>query len=130
MLLFSERTWKHHCVMLVVPFAVLSYALAINASDRRLRRFLIATLILSQVLMATTSTALWPDDWAKLAEVYGAYVGVFLLLVAAQATVLAAISHRARNKGEVTSLVQSHLSRRNDNCRPRDRGSRRLNRRH
>lgn len=88
MLLFSERTWKHHCVMLVVPFAVLSYALAINASDRRLRRFLIATLILSQVLMATTSTALWPDDWAKLAQVYGAYVGVFLLLVAAQATVL------------------------------------------
>src|SRR5262249_55549032 len=25
MLLFSERTWKHHCVTLVLPFAVLSY---------------------------------------------------------------------------------------------------------
>src|SRR5262249_35139452 len=27
MLLFSERTWKHHCVTLLVPFAVLSYQL-------------------------------------------------------------------------------------------------------
>src|SRR5581483_1747354 len=25
MLLFSERTWKHHCVTLLVPFCVLSY---------------------------------------------------------------------------------------------------------
>ncbi len=27
MLLFSERTWKHHCVTLVLPFAVLCYYL-------------------------------------------------------------------------------------------------------
>jgi hypothetical protein len=88
MLLFSERTWKHHCVMLVVPFAVCSYAVATGASDRRLRRFLIATLVLGQILMATTATALWPDEWAKLAQVYGAYVGVFLLLIVAQVVAL------------------------------------------
>ena len=28
MLLFSERTWKHHCVTLVLPFAVICYFLA------------------------------------------------------------------------------------------------------
>ena len=28
MLLFSERTWKHHCVTLLLPFAVLCYYLA------------------------------------------------------------------------------------------------------
>ena len=88
MLLFSERTWKHHCVMLVVPFAVLSYSLAASAADKGLRRCLIAVLILGQILMATTSTALWPDEWAKLAQVYGAYVGMFLLLVVAQVVVL------------------------------------------
>src|SRR5262245_3586185 len=27
MLLFSERTWKHHCVVFILPFAVLSYQL-------------------------------------------------------------------------------------------------------
>jgi hypothetical protein len=88
MLLFSERTWKHHCVMLVVPFAVLSYTLSRIAGDRTLRRFLIGTLVVGQILMATTSTALWPDEWAKLAQVYGAYVGVFVLLVVAQVAVL------------------------------------------
>src|SRR5206468_7313989 len=88
MLLFSERTWKHHCVMLVVPFAVLSYALAVSTTDRALRRFLFATLVLGQILMATTSTALWPDEWAKLAQVYGAYVVMFVLLVVAQLAVL------------------------------------------
>src|SRR5262245_20326907 len=28
MLLFSERTWKHHCVTLLLPFAVLCYGLS------------------------------------------------------------------------------------------------------
>lgn len=87
MLLFSERTWKHHCVMLVLPFAVMCYVLAC-ARDRIMRRFLVAMLVLVQALMATTSTALWPDEWAKLAQVYGAYVGAFVLLVVAQVVAL------------------------------------------
>src|SRR5262249_55587439 len=29
MLLFCERTWKHHCVTLLLPFAVLCYHLAV-----------------------------------------------------------------------------------------------------
>ena len=33
MLLFSERTWKHHCVTMVLPFAVLTYYLACEKGD-------------------------------------------------------------------------------------------------
>jgi len=34
MLLFSERTWKHHCVTLVLPFAVICYYLATRTMGR------------------------------------------------------------------------------------------------
>ena len=44
MLLFSERTWKHHCVMLLLPFAVLVYHAAVVRSGRVLRTYLVATL--------------------------------------------------------------------------------------
>jgi hypothetical protein len=88
MLLFSERTWKHHCVTLLVPFAVLTYHLALCRPGRGLRAYLVATLAAVQLLIAATSTSLLPDDVAKLAQVYGAYVWSFLLLAAALAVVL------------------------------------------
>src|SRR5437762_12357552 len=40
MLLFSERTWKHHCVTLMLPFGVLCYYLAACDPTPRLRAFL------------------------------------------------------------------------------------------
>jgi hypothetical protein len=83
MLLFSERTWKHHCVTLALPFAVLCYVLVLPGADRRWRTALIGTLAVAQALMATTSTSLWPDAWAKLAQVYGAYVAAYVVLTAA-----------------------------------------------
>src|SRR3954469_2351591 len=52
MLLFSERTWKHHCVTLILPFVVLSYgAFAAGFSQRvrlvaRITLFTAAGLIL------------------------------------------------------------------------------------
>jgi hypothetical protein len=90
MLLFSERTWKHHGVTLVLPFAVLCYHLA-TGRDVRLRRYLLATLVVTAGLMAVTSTSLL--DWfengtAKLAQVYGMYVWAYLLLVTALAVIL------------------------------------------
>lgn len=88
MLLFSERTWKHHCVTLLVPFAVLCYALATQPLSQRLRGGLIAGLVAVVVLMSTTSTGLLPDDWAKLAQVYGGYVWAFVLLVVGLAVLL------------------------------------------
>jgi hypothetical protein len=91
MLLFSERTWKHHCVTFVLPFAVLCYYLAVCRPGVALRRFLVATLAITAILMAVTSTSLL--DWfengtAKLAQVYGMYVWAYLLLIGCLALLL------------------------------------------
>jgi hypothetical protein len=94
MLLFSERTWKHHCVTLVLPFTVLSYYVfaacrtvrsSKPSNDRpgrqgaRLRVLVVCTILVVQLLMATTSTSL--AETAKLAQVYGGYVWAYLLLI-------------------------------------------------
>jgi hypothetical protein len=88
MLLFSERTWKHHCVMLVVPFAVLCYYLSACSPGPVLRGYLIATLAAVTVLIASTSVGLLPERWAETAQVYGAYVWANFLLIAALAVLL------------------------------------------
>jgi hypothetical protein len=90
MLLFSERTWKHHCVTLLLPFTVLVYYLAACRPSPRLRGYLIATLALVFLLMTTTSTGLVNDleRAAKLAQTYGAYVWAYVLLAAALVVVL------------------------------------------
>jgi hypothetical protein len=92
MLLFSERTWKHHCVTLLLPFAVIAYHLAMGPPGRRMRWYLIGSLALVAVLMTLTarpgrSTTSWLGD-AKLAHVYGAYVWAYLVLIAALVTML------------------------------------------
>jgi hypothetical protein len=91
MLLFSERTWKHHCVTLVVPFAVLSYYLAACRPERRLRGYLIGSLVVALLLMASTSTTGWwkdLDETAKKAQVYGTYVWAYVVLLAALVVLL------------------------------------------
>jgi hypothetical protein len=101
MLLFSERTWKHHCVTLVLPFAVIAYYLATCQPGRHLRAYLIGTLAAVMLLMASTSTSLLSG--AKLAQVYGAYTWAILLLVAAMAVLL-------RIKPSCTKRGQDSLS--------------------
>jgi alpha-1,2-mannosyltransferase len=91
MLLFSERTWKHHCVTLLLPFAVLVYYLSVCRPGILLRTYLIGSLAVTLLLMTSTSTtgvseAL--DEGAKMAQVYGGYVGAFLVLVTALVVIL------------------------------------------
>lgn len=93
MLLFSERTWKHHCVTLLVPLAVLCYCLATHWTRPGWRWLLIGSLVLAELFMAATSTSLWEKLagyrlGAKLAQVYGSYVWAYLVLLAALATLL------------------------------------------
>lgn len=90
MLLFSERTWKHHCVVLLLPFAVAAYVLSSRWQDTFLRNYLIGTLVLTTLLMASTSTGLFDkhDRFGKLAQVYGAYVWMYVLLIAAMVVIL------------------------------------------
>jgi hypothetical protein len=86
MLLFSERTWKHHCVGLLLPFAVLVYVLAADREfDRRLRTWLFVTVGMAAALMWLGGL---DNDFGKWLEIYGVYVWTHLLLVSALAIVL------------------------------------------
>jgi hypothetical protein len=92
MLLFSERTWKHHCVTLLLPFAVIAYYLGVCRPGVRLRWYLMGSLALVAVLMTLTarpgkSTTSWLGD-AKLAHVYGAYVWAYVVMAAALVVLL------------------------------------------
>lgn len=88
MLLFSERTWKHHCVTLLLPFAVLCAELARRKGSLAWRSGLSLALAVAVLLMTTTSISLFGREFGKLAQVYGAYVGAFVVLLAALAAVL------------------------------------------
>jgi hypothetical protein len=106
MLLFSERTWKHHCVTLLLPFAVLAYYLATMAASARMRCYLIGSLGLVLVLMMSTSTG-WQDDWnrvARLAQADGAYVWANLVLIAAMVTLLRQNDRSDFAEGDCQSL--------------------------
>lgn len=113
MLLFSERTWKHHCVTLVLPFAVLCYYLATASPSKGWRVYLIGSLAAAVVLMATTSNttsegAAHHDRlyqlFAKQAQVYGAFVFAYFVLLAALIVLL-------RRPANTNSAAASHLSR-------------------
>jgi hypothetical protein len=104
MLLFSERTWKHHCVTLLLPFATIVYYLATQHPTRKLRWFLIGILSTAALLMATTSTSglfPWWDQGAKLAQVYGAYVWAYGCLIFGLIFLLRNSKSEARNSKQV-----------------------------
>jgi hypothetical protein len=97
MLLFSERTWKHHCVTLMVPFAVLCYFIAVGPARKPVKSYLAGTLVVVVVLIAATSTGLADERaadkdlylwFAKKAQVYGAFAVANLVLLAALAVLL------------------------------------------
>lgn len=97
MLLFSERTWKHHCVTLLVPFSAAAYALSTRWHDKTLRWYLLGTLALVVALMTATATGWFenherPEEMmnvpGKLAQVYGAYVWAHALLMALMVVLL------------------------------------------
>jgi hypothetical protein len=97
MLLFSERTWKHHAVTLLVPFAVLCYWLATQPASRWMKGLVASAIGLTMLLMASTSTSLWSPfgftHGAKLAQVYGAYVGAYVVLLVAMVAVIPRTPH-------------------------------------
>lgn len=82
MLLFSERTWKHHCVTLLLPFCTLCYGLAVVPLSRLARGVVLGSLVVSTLLIATTMTFPGADRFGKLAQVYGAYTWAFVVLIA------------------------------------------------
>jgi hypothetical protein len=95
MLLFSERTWKHHAVVLLLPLAALAYAAAVGGLPRRVRTFVIGALAASFVVMACPG--LLGGRAADLALVYGTHTAAFALLTAAVCAALACRPDRAQD---------------------------------
>jgi hypothetical protein len=92
MLLFSERTWKHHCTPLVLPYAVLIYIGVTHSFPKMMRRVSLGSALLAFSFTLLTSTFGNEKskeeliyEFGKLAQVYGAYTWAFLLLIAALA---------------------------------------------
>ncbi len=89
MLLFSERTWKHHCTPLVLPYAVLVYIGVQNTFPKIMRIVSLSSVGIAFVLTLLTSTfgndkskEEMVTEFGKLAQVYGAYTWGFILLIA------------------------------------------------
>jgi hypothetical protein len=96
MLLFSERTWKHHCVTLVLPIGVICYCLSAYRPRTWSWRGLAAALAVAAVLMLVPGLGMGKEraaaavapGMAKLALVYGAYTWAFVVLLAALVALL------------------------------------------
>jgi hypothetical protein len=94
MLLFSERTWKHHAVTLVLPFSVVCYYLAACRPGPGLRGYLIGSLTVVVLLLALPGLASARSPHgpltllAKQTEVYGVYLLAQLVLLATQVVLL------------------------------------------
>jgi hypothetical protein len=86
MLLLSERTWKHHAVVLLIPAAALAHAATLEL-PRRVRGFVIGAMIAAALLMAVPG--LFGTRAGDVAMVYGTHTIAFLLLTAALYVVLA-----------------------------------------
>jgi alpha-1,2-mannosyltransferase len=86
MLLFSERTWKHHAVTLVVPYAVLTAVMASESVCRETRRYLLCTL--ASVGVLAFGPSLVGGDAQDTALVYGSHTAMFLLLATAVCVVM------------------------------------------
>ncbi len=85
MLLFSERTWKHHAVTLLIPAAALAYAATLDL-PRRVRGFVVGSLVAAALLM--TLPGLFGTRGQDLALVYGTHTFAFLLLTAGVCLIL------------------------------------------
>jgi hypothetical protein len=114
MLLFSERTWKHHCVTLMFPFAVITYYVATCQPRPLLRGYLLGSLAAVFLLMTSTSSTgirlLEPfDEAAKRAHVYGAYVWAYAMLVAALVVMLKCTSQRTTALVDTSRPVLAEL---------------------
>jgi hypothetical protein len=86
MLLFSERTWKHHGVTLMLPFAVLLAVTATRSAAPGLRWFVGSVLVASGALILIPSAL--GRDGQDLALTYGTHTAAFLLLTAAVCAVM------------------------------------------
>ncbi len=89
MLFVSERSWKHHFVTLLLPYTFLVYHLFVVPGTRRTRIILGASLALSAIVMASTSSeiggVLLGKNGHKVAQFYGMFLWSGMILYVATA---------------------------------------------
>jgi len=83
MLFLSERSWKHHYVLLAFPIAFLVAQACAPRGSRRTRLIATVGIVASALLHGATGSAFLGGHGSNLAEAYGAYlVGAFVLYLA------------------------------------------------
>jgi alpha-1,2-mannosyltransferase len=92
MMLFSERTWKHHGVVLMVPYAVI--ALAIATIPRKVLRCIWIS-ILGLVALLTIGPGMLAEKGQDEALAYGSHTWAYLLLLTGVVLVLRHFSRRS-----------------------------------
>jgi hypothetical protein len=97
MLLFSERTWKHHATTTALPMAALVGWWVFGSGGRLMRVYLLGTLAAATLLMTVPS--LLPEvphgyDPQDDCLVYGTHTAAFVLLTVAVAVVMASAGRR------------------------------------
>ncbi len=97
MLMLSERSWKHHYVLLALPIAYL----AIHTRSDETRRVAWLGIAASAVLFGLTGEAVLGHRGSNLAEAWGAFLAGALVLFASCAVVL------ARTRGAETAGARS-----------------------
>jgi alpha-1,2-mannosyltransferase len=78
MLLFSERTWKHHGVVLMVPYVVLAQLAITNRSDRVQ---IASRVILVLATLLTLIPSLLSGEYQDQILAYGSHTAIFLILL-------------------------------------------------
>jgi len=114
MLFMSERSWKHHFVTLVFPYAYLMYELYSPLTSRRSRRWIFGSLIASFLLMASTSTefgGFFADGHGhEIAQGYGMFLWSSVVLYVAVAWRLRVRQMELAPQPEPTSSVPAPSS--------------------
>jgi len=99
MLLFSERTWKHHATTLVLPFAVIFAFVATSPIRRAWKIYFYATL--GAVFLLALVPSVGPEEFQNTCLAYGSHTALFSLLIAALAVVMALMRRADRVSGRV-----------------------------
>ena len=73
MLFLSERSWKQHFVLSVLPLASLSFEVATRPKGDPLRRWALGSLAVAGVLVGLSGSAFLGARGSDLAEAYGAF---------------------------------------------------------
>ncbi len=113
MLLFSERTWKHHCVTLLLPGAVMCYGMAMAEWSRLNRRLIGGCIVAATAVMLSTSTGLYYENQNRMADqaaATGWAIGPTGLLAATQAGIYTSSPAKlaqAHGRGLVSGRLRS-----------------------